>query len=204
MNIYNIINMNTSTWGPHAWVFLHSVSFNYPKNPTYEHKKYHKNYFTSLGGVLPCKHCRDSYQVFLKDIPIDDYLDTRAGLIYWVYQIHDKVNKKLDKESIPFKTMVRNYELMRTKCQDGQYDRQNQNNFGKCLNPVTNQINEDELDKFVLETLNKYEYKSTELHSYNLNIINHIAYNNLYWYIILLLFTIIVIFRIKKSYIKFL
>jgi hypothetical protein len=168
--------MQTSEWGSSQWKFMHNIAFNYPINPTVEHKKYHKQYFESLGYILPCKYCRDSYQQYLKDISIDNYLDTRAGLIFFVYQLHDKVNQKLNKGSIPFKTMVRNYELMRARCKTGEYDRSNEGTFGKCLNPATNQINEVELDKFVDDTLNRYEYRSnnkcTKLYS------DHVKYDN--------------------------
>ena len=32
--------MLTSVWGPPMWHFLHTMSFNYPVNPTAEDKKY--------------------------------------------------------------------------------------------------------------------------------------------------------------------
>ena len=31
--------MNPKIWGPHAWIFLHSITLNYPENPTPELKK---------------------------------------------------------------------------------------------------------------------------------------------------------------------
>jgi hypothetical protein len=151
--------MQTAEWGPGVWKFLHSISFNYPEKPTQQDIDRHIQFFIVFGELMPCKQCRDSYKIFLQLIPIQNYLDSRAGLIYWVYQIHDKVNQKLDKGSISFKTMVRNYELIRATCKDN-YNRKNIGNFGKCLNPATNQINEEELDKFVNDTLQKYEYIS--------------------------------------------
>ena len=31
--------MNPKFWGPHAWIFLHSITLNYPKEPSDEDKK---------------------------------------------------------------------------------------------------------------------------------------------------------------------
>ena len=35
--------MLTSVWGPSMWHYLHTMSFNYPVNPTNEEKKNYKN-----------------------------------------------------------------------------------------------------------------------------------------------------------------
>jgi hypothetical protein len=48
----------TSTWGPPMWHYLHTMSFNYPVNPTKEDKKNYMNFILSLQNVLPCKYCR--------------------------------------------------------------------------------------------------------------------------------------------------
>ena len=37
--------MLTSVWGPGMWHFLHTISFNYPTNPTNEEKLNYKNLF---------------------------------------------------------------------------------------------------------------------------------------------------------------
>ena len=50
--------MLTSVWGPSMWHYLHTMSFNYPVNPTKEEKKHYKDFILSLQHVLPCKYCR--------------------------------------------------------------------------------------------------------------------------------------------------
>ena len=37
--------MLTSVWGPSMWHTLHTISFNYPVNPTEEDKKNYKIFF---------------------------------------------------------------------------------------------------------------------------------------------------------------
>ena len=52
--------MMTAIWGPALWHSLHTISFNYPVNPTEEDKIRYYKYFKYLGKVLPCKYCRDN------------------------------------------------------------------------------------------------------------------------------------------------
>ena len=44
--------MNPKFWGPHGWIFLHSVTMNYPKEPSLEDKTLSRNFFASLTKVL--------------------------------------------------------------------------------------------------------------------------------------------------------
>ena len=59
--------MMTNVWGPPGWVFLHCITIGYPikidpKNKEHiSRKKHTMNFFNSLGHVLPCKYCRESY-----------------------------------------------------------------------------------------------------------------------------------------------
>ena len=64
--------MNPKIWGPHAWIFLHSVSFSYPDDPTEEDKKEYKKFFESLQYVLPCDTCKYNYKKKIKKIKLTD------------------------------------------------------------------------------------------------------------------------------------
>ena len=117
--------MMTKVWGPAGWMFLHSVAFGYPqeidgKDPEHVMKRQsYKLFFESIGHVLPCKYCRESYQQYARDMPIDNFLDTRRGLCRWLYAIHNMVNEKLDvpKGEIPtFEAVEKFYEKLRAKC----------------------------------------------------------------------------------------
>ena len=62
-NDYNSDNgMMTYVWGPPMWFTLHTISFNYPVNPTDLDKKHYYKYFKYLGKILPCKYCRENYK----------------------------------------------------------------------------------------------------------------------------------------------
>lgn len=87
--------MRTSFWGRPAWKFLFTIIFSYPQKPTSRNKYEMKEFFTSLGNILPCKYCRDSYKKYIKQIPIDNYLGSKKELCFWLYTLHNKVNDKL-------------------------------------------------------------------------------------------------------------
>ena len=53
--------MNPKIWGPSAWLFLHTVTFNYPNNPTEEDKRNYLTFFNSLKHIIPCPLCKEHY-----------------------------------------------------------------------------------------------------------------------------------------------
>ena len=53
--------MLTSVWGPSMWHFLHTMSFNYPVNPTPADKKHYRDFMLSLQYTLPCKYYYECY-----------------------------------------------------------------------------------------------------------------------------------------------
>lgn len=103
----SLSGMKTKYWGPNAWNFLFcSILGTYPEQIDIKNKdhikikKEFKNLFNSLCFILPCIFCRDSYKVFIKELPIDPYLVGRIELCNWLYKLKDKVNKKLIKQEI--------------------------------------------------------------------------------------------------------
>ena len=98
--------MDTKAWGPGGWVFLHTITFNYPlkidnDDPDHQERRhYTEQLFENLKYTLPCKYCRQSYKEFLEELPLRDYLNSRRDLAYWLYEIHNKVNNKLRQQEI--------------------------------------------------------------------------------------------------------
>ena len=87
--------MQTTKWGPEGWKVFHTIPFFYEPEPTPANKRLFKKFFTNLQCVLPCKYCRESYKEFIKEIPIDKYLNSSCSLFYWTYLMHNRVNRKL-------------------------------------------------------------------------------------------------------------
>lgn len=110
----------TKIWGGPGWIFNHSITFGYPLNPTLEQKEKYRNYFVSLGDVLPCKYCRESYRKFItsgKTALTDNALGNRHTLTKWLYDVHNAVNDKLEVDyGITYDDMVARYESFRARC----------------------------------------------------------------------------------------
>lgn len=93
--------MDSKKFGPYFWHTLFIIAMNYPvhidmrNRKDRELRKHYKSYYESYIHMLPCGHCRQSYAIFLKEIPIEPYLGGRRDLVFWLYSIHDLVNKKL-------------------------------------------------------------------------------------------------------------
>ena len=109
-------NPSRLSWGPGAWIFLQSVAFVYPTDPSSSERKLYKTFFKSACAILPCDICRNSTCEYLKKHPIEPYLVNRQALVVWIYKIHNLVNIKLGKRSCRFVDFVRRYEKMRAKC----------------------------------------------------------------------------------------
>jgi hypothetical protein len=112
--------MLTSVWGPSLWHSLHTISFNYPTNPSPEQKKRYLSFFKSLRYILPCKYCRDNYLKNLKRVPLTmKTMKNRKTLSKWLYLLHEEINNMLGKKSGLTYDDVRNrYEMFRARCID--------------------------------------------------------------------------------------
>ena len=112
--------MLTSVWGPAQWHFLHTMSFNYPVNPTPEDKKHYKDYITNLQYVLPCKYCRINLTNNLKKKPLQMcHMVSRETFSRYIYELHETINKMLNKKSnLSYCDVRERYEHFRSRCTD--------------------------------------------------------------------------------------
>ena len=110
--------MLTSVWGPSAWHLLHTISFNYPVNPTEEDKKNYRNFILSLQNVLPCKYCRMNLTNNFKHMPLEMcHMANRDKFSRYIYNLHEHVNKMLKKKSgLSYCDVRERYEHFRSRC----------------------------------------------------------------------------------------
>lgn len=108
----------TSVWGPPMWHFLHTMSFNYPMNPTRKDKINYKHFVLSLRNILPCKYCRINITNNLKANPItDSAMKDRESFSRYIYNLHEIVNKFLGKQSgLTYDEVRDRYENFRARC----------------------------------------------------------------------------------------
>lgn len=110
--------MLTSVWGPPMWHSLHTISFNYPVNPSDKDKNDYLIFFKSLKNILPCKYCRDNFKKNLKQLPLNkSTMKNRETLSRWVYNLHEMVNTNLGKKSnLTYEKVRDRYENFRARC----------------------------------------------------------------------------------------
>lgn len=108
----------TTVWGPPMWHFLHTMSFNYPIEPTQNDKKHYKKFILSLRNILPCKYCRINLTNNLKTFPIKDKdMKNRETFSTYIYNLHEIVNKFLGKKSgLTYEEVRDRYENFRARC----------------------------------------------------------------------------------------
>lgn len=72
--------MDTRFWGPSAWQLFHLIAFR---------SEHPDDVLNMMKDVLPCRYCRESTTQFVHEFPL------RGDPGRWLYDIHNRVNKKL-------------------------------------------------------------------------------------------------------------
>ena len=110
--------MLVSVWGPSAWHLLHTISFNYPVKPTEQDKNHYRDYVLSLQYVLPCGKCRKNLVKNFQKLPLTmKAMENRDTFSRYVYDLHEVVNKMLNKKSgLTYEAVRERYEHFRARC----------------------------------------------------------------------------------------
>lgn len=119
-----------SVWGPFFWHTIHITALSYPEKPSYAHKRAAKDFYESLAHLIPCPKCREHYSTHLQKFPISPHLDRREDLFRWTVNVHNVVNKTLDKPTVSEKESILFYSRI----------------GARGISPVINQVDLDEID----------------------------------------------------------
>jgi len=118
--------MNPDIWGPSAWMFLHSVSLAYPKNPTDIDRINYGNFFNNLQPILPCLKCSNNYLQHIQEEPIENHLDNKESLVKWLINIHNKVNKLNNKNTLSYDKVIDKYKDIYSLKNNESFDKENE------------------------------------------------------------------------------
>jgi hypothetical protein len=99
---------NNKIWGPDAWLFLHTITFNYPDNPNEQDKVNFFTFFDSLKHVLPCEKCKKHYRENSKDLK--ENLNSKDDLVKWLIDIHNQVNIQNNKSVWSYTDVYNKYQ----------------------------------------------------------------------------------------------
>lgn len=110
--------MLTRVWGPSMWHVLHTISFNYPLEPTQQDKINYRKFILQLRNILPCGKCRDNFKNNLKTLPLTmKHMKNRNTFSKYVYMLHEVINKMLNKKSnLSYYDVRDRYENFRARC----------------------------------------------------------------------------------------
>jgi hypothetical protein len=140
--------MNQNIWGSHLWFSLHTITFNYPIEPTTTDKEEYKQFFINLQNVIPCSVCKKNYKRHINEHPIDNFLNNRKDLVYWLIDMHNMVNGEIGKKILSYDIVIKKYEKV--------YGKKIKLDNNDTLNNTLNNTNEDIYNKSDLYS--KYIY----------------------------------------------
>ena len=107
--------MDPNIWGPSAWTFLHTVTLNYPNNPTKTDINNYEKFFKSLQPILPCPKCSINYKKHFTKSPIRPHLKNKETLVKWLINIHNDVNKINNNKIWTYDEVINKYKDLYSK-----------------------------------------------------------------------------------------
>lgn len=102
-------NFDPKVWGASFWYMLHLITFAYPDEPNYIQQRGYHDFFVNLQHVIPCLECRKHYSQYIQEHPVTPYLSSKANLIKWLTDIHNKVNQGLGKPTLTIGDVIQKY-----------------------------------------------------------------------------------------------
>lgn len=120
------MGLDPRIWGKHAWFFFHSITLNYPTNPSETDKNDTRNFFMLVGKILPCEACRINYYKHLDVYPItDEVLKTKENLVKWLINIHNEVNNMSSSKQLSYDDFLEHYKKIYYEPQKNKNDNYN-------------------------------------------------------------------------------
>jgi len=94
------MKLDPNIWGPHYWFFLHTAALSYPVTPNDTIKKKYYDFMHNFPLFIPDQKMAASFSDLLDTYPVSPYLDSKDSIVRWTHFIHNKINKKLEKDQI--------------------------------------------------------------------------------------------------------
>ena len=103
------MKLDSKIWGPHYWFFLHTAAMSYPVTPNDTVKKKFYEFIQNFPLFIPDPKISASFTTILDTYPVSPYLDSKDSLVRWTHFIHNKDNKKLEKDVISLEEFYTSY-----------------------------------------------------------------------------------------------
>ena len=92
--------MDPDIWGPTFWKLIHAASFEASVHDF-------AGLVNCLQHLLPCVHCRNSFNLYLQRYPVSCMGTDSAAASKWTWKIHDHVDLKLNQSTIAYTKLRR-------------------------------------------------------------------------------------------------
>jgi len=150
--------MQTDKWGKYEWESMSYKAFASPLEFSLSDKERYKLFFNSNIAVLPCGMCCNSFSTITSYITIDNFLDGRYSLCYWLFIVHNLVNRKLQKPLYTFIDYIYKYEKDRARCGS----KNDVEKFNDCMKKLP-EFTRLEATQIATECANRYHVIATKL-----------------------------------------
>ena len=109
---------DAAEWGPLLWTILHSLAekSGRPVSPMYaeDERRAWLQIFKLTGEIIPCHICKEHFQIYLKEHPVDHLKDISQADLHnyvtnWFWEVHNWVNMTLQKPTFPKESLASTY-----------------------------------------------------------------------------------------------
>ena len=104
------MNFEPNIWGPHYWFFLFTLAMSYPDHVTAVTKRKYYDFIQNLPLFIPNPKIGNKFSSLLDKYPVSPYLDNRESFVRWIFFIHNKINKILNKPELTFQEAIQKYQ----------------------------------------------------------------------------------------------
>jgi hypothetical protein len=101
--------LKPSVWGPHYWFFLHTIAISYPNKPNAITKKKHYELIENMPLFIPVAEISKHFETLITLYPVKPYLDSKDTFIKWMHFIHNKINEKIEVDTISLDEFYTSY-----------------------------------------------------------------------------------------------
>ena len=110
---------DASEWGPILWSILHAIAEKAGKTPFPMYREDERRallkFFVSLGKTIPCPSCKDHFDSYLRENPVEKdlkemaYSDIGPYVKLWFWELHNWVNESYKKPTFPYEALTPTY-----------------------------------------------------------------------------------------------
>ena len=110
---------DASEWGPILWRILHGIAERSGRVLSVlsqgDERRALIRIMNSLVKVIPCPSCKEHYEVYLKEHPVNKaimdtpYRDLQAYMKKWFWELHNWVNESLSRPLFPYEDLSAAY-----------------------------------------------------------------------------------------------